>query len=136
MCACGAIFWYGERLNRRRKSANPVYTGCCMQGQIVLPMLKESPEYMWWLLRSDHADAKYFRANIRPYNMLFSFTSIGRKVDRSVKKGRGPSMFALQGENYHLIGALKPKPGVYTKFQQLYIMDTDNEVDNRIKVMR
>jgi len=62
--------------------------------------------------------------------MLFSFTSIGGKVDRSVKKGRGPSMFALQGENYHLIGALKPKPGEYAKFQQLYFMDTDNEVDN------
>ena len=51
--------------------------------------------------------------------MLFSFTSIGGKVDRSVKKGRGPSMFALQGENYHLIGALKPKSGDYAKFQQL-----------------
>ena len=44
-------------------------------------------------------------------------------------------MFALQGENYHLIGALKPKLGDYAKFQQLYIMDTDNEVDNRIEVM-
>jgi len=87
-----------------------------MQGQIVLLMLKESPKYMWWLLTSDHEDAKLFRANIRPYNMLFSFTSIGGKVDRSIKTRRGPSMFALQRENNHLIGALKPKPGVYAKF--------------------
>ena len=68
--------------------------------------------------------------------MLFSFTSIGGKVDRSVKKRRGPSMFVLQRENNHLIGALKPKSGDYAKFQQLYMMDTDNELDNRIKIMR
>jgi len=88
------------------------------------------------LLTSYHEDAKTFRANIRPYNMLFSVTSIGGKVYRSVKKRRGPSMFALQGENYHLIGALKPKADDYAKFQQLYIMDTENEVDNQIEVMK
>ncbi|XP_010424378.1 PREDICTED: uncharacterized protein LOC104709466 [Camelina sativa] len=59
----------------------------------------------------------------------------GGKVDRSVKKGRGPSMFALQGENYHLMGSLKPKLCDYPKFQQLYIVDTENEVANRMNIM-
>ncbi|XP_019096470.1 PREDICTED: uncharacterized protein LOC109130853 [Camelina sativa] len=58
-----------------------------------------------------------------------------QSVDHSVKKGRGPSMFALQGENYHLIGSLKPKNGDKAKFQQLYIVDTENEVENRMNVM-
>lgn len=107
-----------------------------MQGQVVLPLLTESPEILWFLLTSDVELCRHFRDNIRPYNMLFSFTSIGGKVDRSVKNGRGPSMFALQGENYHLMGSLKPKPGDKPKFQQLYIVDTENEVQNRMNVMR
>jgi len=76
---CGAIFWYGERLNKRRNSRNPIYSGCCMQRQIVLPSLKESPEFLWHLVTSDDELAKHFRENIRAYNMLFSFTSIGVK---------------------------------------------------------
>lgn len=133
---CGAIFWYAERLNRRIHTNNPVYTGCCMQGQVVLPLLKDSPELLNYLVTSDDEVAKHFRDNIRPYNMIFSFTSIGGRVDRSVKKGRGPSMFALQGENYHLMGSLKPKPGDYAKFQQLYIVDTANEIENRMNILR
>ncbi|KAG7578528.1 Nucleic acid-binding OB-fold [Arabidopsis thaliana x Arabidopsis arenosa] len=58
-----------------------------------------------------------------------------RKSDHFLTKGRGPKMFAIQGENYHLIGALKPKAGDYPKFQQLYIVDTENEVDNRYNIM-
>lgn len=107
-----------------------------MQGQVVLPLLKESPELLWYLINNDDELSRHFRENIRAYNMIFSFTSIGGKVDRSVIKGRGPSMFALQGENYHLMGSLKPKAGDYPKFQQLYIVDTENEVANRMKVMR
>ncbi|XP_010490304.1 PREDICTED: uncharacterized protein LOC104768062 [Camelina sativa] len=132
---CGALFWYGERVRRTRKTNNPVYIGCCMQGQIVLPMLKESPEMLWNLLTNEDDLSRHFQENTRPYNMLFSFTSLGGRVDRSVKKGRGPSMFALQGENYHLMGSLKPKPGDYAKFQQLYIVDTQNEVNNSLNVM-
>lgn len=62
--------------------------------------------------------------------MLFSFTSLGGQVGRSVKKDRGPQMFQLHGENYHLMGSLKPIDGDYAKFFQLYIVDTENEVDN------
>ncbi|KAF8100728.1 hypothetical protein N665_0218s0066 [Sinapis alba] len=63
--------------------------------------------------------------------MVFSFTSLGGKVERSVQAGLGPSMFQLKGENYHLMGSLQPKQGKDAKFSQLYIVDTENEVDNR-----
>ncbi|KAF8109202.1 hypothetical protein N665_0101s0031 [Sinapis alba] len=43
--------------------------------------------------------------------MAFSFTSIGGKCERSVQKGRGPPMFHIQGENYHLMDSLKPNDG-------------------------
>ncbi|XP_010480905.1 PREDICTED: uncharacterized protein LOC104759705 [Camelina sativa] len=132
---CGAIFWYGERLNKRRNAKNPKFAACCMQGQITLPSLKESPELLWQLLTGDDELARNFKDNIRAYNMIFSFTSIGGRVDHCVPKGRGPQMFALQGENYHLMGALKPKPGELAKFLQLYIIDTANEVENRMNIM-
>ncbi|CAN7004985.1 unnamed protein product, partial [Brassica rapa subsp. trilocularis] len=63
--------------------------------------------------------------------MIFSFTSLGGKVDKSVKKGRGPQMLVLHGENYHLMGSLTPPEGGNAKFGQLYIVDTENEIENR-----
>ncbi|CAN6826533.1 unnamed protein product, partial [Brassica oleracea] len=63
--------------------------------------------------------------------MVFSFTSLGGKVEKSVAKGPGPQMFQLHGENYHLTGSLIPPEGDYAKFGQLYIVDTENEVENR-----
>ncbi|CAN6853376.1 unnamed protein product [Brassica oleracea] len=67
--------------------------------------------------------------------MVFSFTSLGGKVERSLKKGIGPDMFQLQGENYHLLGNLTPPDGSEPKFGQLYIVDTENEVENRAKCL-
>ena len=57
--------------------------------------------------------------------MVFSFTFLGGKVERSVRKGLGPDMFQLHGENYHLAGSLRPKDGTNAKFGQLYIADTE-----------
>ncbi|XP_019082642.1 PREDICTED: uncharacterized protein LOC109125469 [Camelina sativa] len=63
--------------------------------------------------------------------MIFSFTSLGGCCENSVVKGRGPNMFQIQGENYHLLGSLKPTDGDFPKFSQLYIVDTENVIENR-----
>lgn len=133
---CGAIMWYGERINRRRNTRTPSFTLCCGQGQVVLPLLKEPPEVLKKLMTGDDKLSKHFQKNLRAYNMVFSFTSLGGKVDRSVKKGVGPDMFQLHGENYHLLGSLKPPDGDDAKFGQLYIADTENEVKNRTSCLR
>ncbi|XP_019089099.1 PREDICTED: uncharacterized protein LOC109127940 [Camelina sativa] len=52
-----------------------------------------------------------------------------------IVKGRGPNMFQIQGENYHLLGSLKPTDGDFPKFSQLYIVDTENEVENRAGIL-
>ncbi|XP_056862974.1 uncharacterized protein LOC108853762 [Raphanus sativus] len=133
-CHCGAIMWYGERLNKRRNAKNPIFSLCCMQGQVKLPLLKEPPTVLKNLLQGDDPRSRHFQKHIRPYNMVFSFTSLGGRVERSLKKGRGPDMFQLQGENYHLLGAgITPPDGSEPKFGQLYIVDTENEVENRAK---
>ncbi|XP_033145226.1 uncharacterized protein LOC103853396 [Brassica rapa] len=123
--------WYGERLNKRRNAKIPTFSLCCMQGQVQLPMLKEPPSVLKKLMEGDDSESKHFQKNMRPYNMIFSFTSLGGKVERSVQKGKGPPMLVLQGENYHLMGILTPNNDSQAKFGQLYIADTENEVENR-----
>ena len=98
---CGAIMWYGECINRKIYARKPKFSMCCGHGQVQLPLLKESPVILKRLLTEDDEMSRYFRENIRVINMVFSFTSLGGKVDRSVQKGIGPQMFQLQGENYH-----------------------------------
>ncbi|OIS99988.1 hypothetical protein A4A49_60133, partial [Nicotiana attenuata] len=57
---------------------------------------------------------------------------MGGKVDVSINQTRGPRTFKLFGQNYHQIGSLLPPVGSTPKFAQLYIYDTENEVQNRM----
>nr|GEX31363.1 uncharacterized protein [Tanacetum cinerariifolium] len=58
--------------------------------------------------------------------------SVSGKQDTSVNVGCGPYCYRLHGENYHLAGPLLPADGKPAKFAQLYIFDTENEIQNRI----
>ncbi|XP_016192871.2 uncharacterized protein LOC107633785 [Arachis ipaensis] len=64
------------------------------------------------------------------------FTSMGAKIDHGVTTSRGPPTFILSGENYHLMGSLIPPAGNRPKFAQLYVFDTQNEVQNRMVAIR
>lgn len=123
-------------INKRRNAKTPTFTLCCMQGQVKLPLLKDPPDVLKRLLEGDDKLSKHFQKNLRPYNMVFSFTSLGGKVERSVMKGRGPDMFQVHGENYDLAGSLKPPDGTDAKFGQLWIADTEHEVENRANCLR
>lgn len=134
---CSAIMWYGERLNRKKRTRkDPQFSLCCGQGQVKLPLLKESPLVIKNLLTGNDEKSKYYQLNLRALNMVFSFTSLGGKVENSCANGIGPQMFQLQGENYHLMGSMKPPEGDSAKFSQLYIVDTENEVDYRDAIIR
>lgn len=71
------------------------------------------------LLTGNDKLSKHFQRNTRQYNIVFSFTSLGGKVENSIAKGPGPQMFQLHGEKYHLTGSLLPDEGDYAKFCQL-----------------
>ncbi|KAK1607701.1 hypothetical protein QYE76_031374 [Lolium multiflorum] len=58
----------------------------------------------------------------------------GVKVDDSINTGRGPYVFRINGLPSHRIGSLVPAPNKSPKFAQLYIYDTDNEIDYRMAV--
>ncbi|XP_056862242.1 uncharacterized protein LOC108815502 [Raphanus sativus] len=57
------------------------------------------------------------------------------RIENSVNEGQGPRVFKLHGENYHMIGSVKPKGNDTAKFSQLYIHDTENEVQNRLTAL-
>ncbi|XP_031101822.1 uncharacterized protein LOC116005720 [Ipomoea triloba] len=80
--------------------------------------------------------SKQFLHNIRTYNNMFCFTSIGGRIDNNVNKGGGPPIFRLNGQNYHLMGSLLPEEGSAPHFAQLYINDIANELQNRINAVR
>ncbi|GJZ83147.1 DNA helicase [Tanacetum coccineum] len=44
-------------------------------------------------------------------NVMFSMTSLGANVDKSVNNGRGPYVFRMLGQLYHWIGSLCPEEG-------------------------
>ena len=73
--------------------------------------------------------------NIRQYNCLFAFTSMGANIDRSMNDGRGPPVFKINGQVHHRIGTLLPPDGSPPKFIQLYIYDTTNETRNRLRAL-
>ncbi|KAL3645022.1 hypothetical protein CASFOL_010202 [Castilleja foliolosa] len=133
---CRAGFWYAECSRSEQRPANPRYPTCCGNGKISLPQMKTPPPQLLELTSGNGARSKHFLQNMRAYNSMFAFTSMGGKIDRSVNTGNGPPVFKLYGQNYHLIGGLVPTEGEQPKFAQLYIYDTSNEVANRINSVR
>jgi hypothetical protein len=83
-----------------------------------------------------HPKSINFFNNIRSYNNMFSFTSLGGKIDSGMDDGPGPPHFVIAGQNYHRIGSLIPGNNQPPKFAQLYIYDTQNEVANRLSHFR
>lgn len=133
---CGAMMWFEERTNKRGKTNKPKFSLCCMQGKVQLPLLRRPPQLLINLLEGNHPRSKHFIENIRPYNMMHSFTSMGGKIQAPPEQGRGPYNFKIGGQNHHLIGSLLPTQGGRSKFSQLYIYDTEHEIDNRKTAVR
>ena len=135
---CGALLWLAES----KRGANSAYKEesysiCCGRGKVKLPVaLKKPPQLLTRLLNGEHRNSKSFLENIRRYNSMFAFTSMGCTIDHSVNNGRGPYCFRIQGENYHAMGDLLPKKDETPKFSQLYIYDPSNEIQNRINAVR
>lgn len=97
--------WFDERCGKSKRKTNLKFSDCCMKGKIVLPLLKKPPDALYNILYGSDHRSNHFRENIRAYNSMFSFTSIGGKVLSSINNGSGPPQFVLSGQNYHRIGS-------------------------------
>ncbi|XP_058774276.1 uncharacterized protein LOC131648518 [Vicia villosa] len=82
------------------------------------------------------SNVSQFPAKHTMYNMMFAFTSPGTKMDNRFNNGGGPPTFRIQGQACHRIGSMLPMPGQTPKFAQLYIYDTEHEIQHRNKWMR
>ncbi|GKD35170.1 hypothetical protein Tco_1250679 [Tanacetum coccineum] len=59
------------------------------------------------LISGNHPKSNNFIDNIRRYNSMFSFTSIGAQQDTSVNQGHGAYCYRIQGQNYHRMAELR-----------------------------
>ncbi|XP_071699546.1 uncharacterized protein [Rutidosis leptorrhynchoides] len=128
---------FAEKCKENRDIGDLIYicTSCkarLWKSEVELPSLNEPPQLHLDLFSGATDNSKNFIENIRRYNMIFSFTSIGGKIDHSINNGSAPYVYRMQGQNYHLFGSLLPQPGQDPRFCQLYIYDTESEVRHRI----
>ncbi|KAL8522051.1 hypothetical protein ACS0TY_012267 [Phlomoides rotata] len=101
---CNTKLSYKEMSGKKRKENPPKFSQCCSNEKIQLPKLKAQQQTLQNLLKGNDAKSKHFIKNIRAYNMMFSFTSMGGEIDDSINKCSGSYVFKLGGENYHQIG--------------------------------
>ncbi|RLN98413.1 hypothetical protein BBJ28_00021640 [Nothophytophthora sp. Chile5] len=123
---CGACKWPGE---------SPI--ACCIGGKVKLPPLQRAPGVLRDLYEDD-----VFRKNIRAYNQVFAFTSVGAsrsdrghvqgvREDSEVQGQRGVYTYRIQGAMGHYLGSMLPYVDRRTgeesapKFAQIYIVDPD-----------
>lgn len=113
-----------------------LYSLCCRGGRVVIPPFKAPPPMLADLLRFDRGPrSRKFLDNIRVYNSMFAFTSMGANIDKNINQEGGPYIFKICGQVHHRMGPLLPNQGLPSKFCELYIYDTCNEVDNRLKAI-
>jgi hypothetical protein len=130
---CGAMMWLDEKINKSIRL--PEFSTCCAKGKVMLPSLQELPLPLNTLLTGTDPRSRLFRQNIRMYNSALSFTSIGAKIDQQITGTSGIYTFRIHGEMYHRIGTLLPDPEIQPRFAQIYIYDTDHEIQNRSNIM-
>ncbi|CAG8604699.1 4880_t:CDS:2 [Diversispora eburnea] len=83
----------------------------------------------------DYNVRKDFHANIRAYNSIFAFTSIGVRLDENLANSKnGVYMFRIQEGIYHSVRSLLPVDKI-SRFFQLYIYNIKFKTTNRLAIM-
>ncbi|CAG8505033.1 6938_t:CDS:2, partial [Scutellospora calospora] len=107
---------------------------CCIKGKIKLASTEPVASLKNLYTRCDDVGDE-FRNNICAYNSVFAFISMGVKLDKKLANGENSVYtFRAQGGIYHTIGSLYPNDEI-PKFLQLYIYDTEHEINNRLAII-
>ena len=110
---CKAYHWNNESGNI-----------CCKNGKVSLPLLQNPPEATQGLYETNS-----FLDKLVWYNNALALTSLGCKPFNP--PGFNP-IYKIQGKIYHQIGSLLPPVGAGPKFAQIYMYDTEHEIQNRL----
>ncbi|XP_021751130.1 uncharacterized protein LOC110716798 [Chenopodium quinoa] len=117
-CKCGALKFSFETLHF-----------CYCDGEVKIATNEHPPELVR-LFTSMDEDAKHFRIYIWLYNNMFTFTSLGGKMD--AKKKKGIYVFKLHGQIYHNLSGLI-SGDVGPKYMQLYFYDGQVEAEKCLR---
>ncbi|KAI9330392.1 hypothetical protein BD770DRAFT_292894, partial [Pilaira anomala] len=117
----------------------PKFQICCANGKSILNPLKPTiPEVVANLLRNNDVVSRDFKDKIRTYNSALSFTSMNANLDHSVANSSvGAYAYRIHGTVYRLMSnSLTPNRNErqQPKFAQIYIFDSENELQNRMNV--
>ena len=110
---CHSRSWRDESVN------------CCASGAILLPYFPDAPPELSEVMRTSHV-----RSNIRKYNMALAMASVGHQ-NLSLPDG----MFTLGGKTFHREGSLLPVAATPHAFAQIFMLDTQEASDRRIRAM-
>ncbi|EGG08363.1 uncharacterized protein MELLADRAFT_61965 [Melampsora larici-populina 98AG31] len=128
---CGALRWPEERTKVEQKANSQIFSNCCKQGDVTLPLayFEEAllPEPLMKLFTGSDEIAKEFQKNIATYNNMVSFASLGANIDNSVNGQKGTYCFRVNGQLSHNIPSLIPADGNEASFAQIFIAGDGGE---------
>ncbi|XP_074288915.1 uncharacterized protein LOC141614060 [Silene latifolia] len=130
---CHALMWFEERKDKRRGTRRPKFSLCCSDGKVELTFLQQPPELIKSLLTGQHRFSSHYRENIRAYNSMFSFTSMGGKIDHSINQG-DPSRFndELIRLLENMIDSHNTIAKTFRKVRDRLSVNTDSEVSIKL----
>ncbi|CAL8141391.1 unnamed protein product [Orchesella dallaii] len=106
------------------------FTRCCQKGQVKLPPYRQYPEYFRKLLSREVPESSNFMDCVRSYNSSFAFASTGANV--KPPPGNGTYCFRVCGQISHRTGSLHPDNDDARVFSQIYILDPEDAVYQRM----
>jgi len=125
--------WLIEKINKLVRLSE--FSICCAKGKVILSFFQELlPSLNILHIKTDPCLCA-FRQNIRIYNSALSFISIGAKIDQQVASTSSIYTFRIHREMYHKIDTLLSDSEIQFQFIQIYIYDTDHEIQNRSNIM-
>ncbi|GJY59729.1 DNA helicase [Tanacetum coccineum] len=77
-------------------------------GRVILLPPPKYPQYIKELCENAH-----FMENIRAYNQMFSMTSLGANVDKSINNGKGPYVSRISGSPRYMYAQLPDRLAIY-----------------------
>lgn len=125
---CNAKHWKAE-LPMACTSNNKYWVSCCKSGAVKVELLKDPPTCLKDLYDDNGPRGKKFKQNIRRYNSVFAFTSVGCATPNR----QDPNMpFQIQGKMHHTQGPLTTRDPSKSQYAQLYIYDPESAANIRI----
>lgn len=129
-CAqCHALHFLGEKIQSH-------YKNCCHNGKVFLDeqrSLKPMPDMLLDLYKGQTSDSNHFKVNIRQYNAAFAMASIKSNLPTLPP---GVFTYRVQGQVYTKIGSLRPIDGDKPQYSQLYIIEDEAAIEERLSDSR